>query len=128
MVKASYDGKRNTIIVEFEGNVDGAQGNKFSSDLERIIPKGGSGFALLADFSSVGTMEPEVESELKKAMKLLNARGVNEIVRVLPDPNMDIGFQIMTRCFYSNKIKARIYRSRAEADASLVNRQDESSS
>jgi hypothetical protein len=122
MVKIAYDDKRNAVIIEVEGNVDATQGGQLSADLERILPKDGKGFSLLTDFTLVQTMEPEVEGELKKAMELINSRGVKDILRVLPDPDLDIGFGILTRCFYSDKVRCLIFRSRAQADASLAER------
>jgi hypothetical protein len=57
MVKVSYDREHNTVIIEFEGNVDAAQAKQFFSDLEKVRPKPGKDFTLLTDFSLVDTME-----------------------------------------------------------------------
>ena len=57
MVKVEYDRKRNTVIVEFEGNVDAEQAKQFFADLEKVRPKLEREFRLLTDFSLVDTME-----------------------------------------------------------------------
>ena len=121
MVKVSYDDEHNTVIIEFEGNIDAAQAESFFSDVEKVLPKPGKGFKLLTDFSSVQTMELAVKDEIKKAMGLFNARGVTEILRVLPDPDMDIGLNIMSRSRYSQDVKIVTLRSREEALARLRN-------
>ena len=121
MVKVSYDDEHNTVIIEFEGHIDAAQAESFFSDVEKVLPKPGKGFKLLTDFSSVQTMELAVKDEIKKAMGLFNARGVTEILRVLPDPDMDIGLNIMSRSHYSQDVKILTLRSREEALASLRN-------
>jgi len=121
MVKVSYDDEHNTVIIEFEGNIDIAQAERFFSDIEKVLPKPGKGFKLLTDFSSVQTMELAVKDEIKKAMGLFNARGVTEILRVLPDPDMDIGLNIMSRSRYSQDVKILTLRSREEALARLRN-------
>jgi anti-anti-sigma regulatory factor len=119
MVKVRYDRKRNTVIVEFEGNVDAAQAKHFFADLEKVRPKSAKEFKLLTDFSLVDTMEFSVKGEIEKAMDLFNAQGVMEIVRVIPDANMYIGFNLMSAAHYSKRIKVHTLRSRQEAEAHL---------
>ena len=45
-------------------------------------------------------MDFSVKGEIEKAMDLFNAQGVTEIIRVIPDPNMDIGFNIVFQFRY----------------------------
>ena len=119
MVNVRYDRKRNTVIVEFEGNVDAEQAKQFFADLEKARPKPEKDFKLLTDFSLVDTMEFSVKREIEKAMDLFNAQGVTEIIRVIPDANMDIGFNLMSAAHYSKQIKVHTVRSRQEAEAHL---------
>lgn len=119
MIKVDYDAEHNALIVVFEGNVDAAQAEWAFSDLERILPKGKRGFRLLSDYSAVEAMDPEVEGAVLKAMDFVNAHGVEEIVRVLPDPEMDLGFDILSRLHYSKSVRIHTVRSRAEAQAIL---------
>ena len=119
MVKVTYDRKRNTVIVEFEGNVDAEQAKQFFADLERVRPKPEKDFKLLTDFSLVDAMEFSVKREIEKAMDLFNTQGVTEIIRVIPDPNMDIAFNLMSAAHYSKQIKVHTVRSRREAEAHL---------
>jgi anti-anti-sigma regulatory factor len=121
MVKVRYDRKRNTVIVEFVGNVDAAQAKHFFADLEKVRPNPTKEFKLLTDFSLVDTMEIGVKGEIEKAMDLFNAQGVTEIIRVIPDANMDIGFNLMSAAHYSKQIKVHTLRSRQEAEAHLGN-------
>ena len=46
MVKVRYDRKRNTVIVEFEGNIDAGQAKQFFADFEKIRPKLAKDFKL----------------------------------------------------------------------------------
>jgi anti-anti-sigma regulatory factor len=112
MINVNRDAEHNAVIVEFAGNVDAAQAERSFAQLEKLLPKGGQGFKLLVDFSSVETMEPEVEVEVTKAMDLLNERGVREIVRVLPDPDSDFGFDILSTRHYSKQVQIHTVRSR----------------
>lgn len=119
MIHVSYDREHKTIVIEFEGNIDGAQARQSSLDLERVVPERRTEFRLLADLTAVQTMELEVEDELKKAMGLFNAHGITEVLRVLPDPDMEVGFNIMSRTYYGKAVKVLTFRSREEAEAHL---------
>ena len=119
MVKVRYDRERNTVIVEFEGNVDAEQAKQFFADLEKVRLKLENDFKLLTDFSLVDTIEFSVKGEIEKAMDLFNAQGVTEVIRVIPDANMDIGFNLMSASHYSKQIKVHTLRSRQEAEAYL---------
>jgi hypothetical protein len=119
MIKVRYDRKRNTVIVEFEGNVDAEQAKQFFADLEKVHPKPEKDFKLLTDFSLVEAMYFSVKGKIEKAMDLFNTQGVTEIIRVIPDPNMDIGLNIMSASHYSKQIKVHTVRSRQEAEAHL---------
>ena len=118
--------RSDTVIVEFKGNIDAAQAEQFFSDIEKVIPRHGKGFKLLTDFSSVEAMDLAVQRGIKKAMELFNARGVTEILRVLPDPDMEIGFNIMSASRYSKEIRIHTLHSREEAQARLRNEKNSS--
>ena len=119
MVRVNYDTEYNIVIVEFKGNIDAVQAEHFFPDIEKVIPKHGKGFKLMTDFSSVEDMDLAVQRGIKKAMKLFTARGVTEILRVLPNPDMEIGFNIMSASHYSKEIEIHTFHSREEAQARL---------
>jgi len=119
MINVNCDAEHNAVIVEFEGNVDAAQAERSFSQLEELLPMVGQGFKLLVDYSSVETMEPEVEGEVAKAMDLLNERGVREIVRVLPDPDSDFGFEVLSSRHYSPQVRIHTVRSREAGNSWL---------
>jgi hypothetical protein len=121
MIKVSYDAEHNAVVIVFEGEIDAAQVENAFIDIEMIMPRCSKGFKVLADFSPVSATEPEVQGELEKAMDLFNAQGVTEILRVLPDPDLDIGFDIMSRSHYSRQVQIHTLRSMDEARAFLQN-------
>jgi len=38
MIKVSYNQEHNTVIIEFEGNIDAAQAEQFFFDIENVLP------------------------------------------------------------------------------------------
>lgn len=115
MIKASYDQEHNTVIIEFEGRVDASQGEPFYAELQKIVPKDGKGFKVLTDFTSAEVMNPDIKETVKKTMDFLNLQGVREIVRVIPNPEQDIGFGIMSVFHYSKEVNIITLESREEA-------------
>jgi hypothetical protein len=118
MINVDYDAEHHTVVLEFKGNVDAPQAEHALAELDRVL-RGKTGFRVLSDYSAVDVMEPEVEGEIKKTMEFLSARGATEVFRVLPDPDWDIGFNVMSREHYSKHVKIHTLRSRPEAEALL---------
>ncbi|MFI5348346.1 MAG: cysteine hydrolase family protein [Elusimicrobiota bacterium] len=119
MIKVNYDAEYNTVVVEFVGNVDAAQSKGLFLEVEKLLPKGRSAFKLLSDISEADTVEPEVENEIGKAMDYFNKRGVSEIFRVLPDPDLDIAFNVLSGAHYRKGVRIHTLRSREEAQTLL---------
>ena len=119
MIKVIYDSERNTIIAEFSGKIDVAQAEQFYADIQKTVPQCGKGFKLLTDLSAVETVDLKIQGAIKKVMDFLNQRGVAEILRVIPDPAVDIGLNIMSRFHYSKDVQFLTLQSREEALARL---------
>src|SRR5258706_10433719 len=119
MLKANYDQERNTLILEFQGKVDAAQAEPFYRDIRGIIPNDGKGFKLLADFTLLEQMDIEVQDSIKKTMDFFNQHGITEILRVIPSPEQDFGFNIMSIFHYSRDVKSMTFQSRNEAEELL---------
>ncbi len=119
MIKVSYNKEHNAIVIEFIGEVDAAQGEQQILDIKKAIPKDKKGFTLLVDLTLVEKMDPKVKGSIKKAMDLLNVNGVTKIFRVIPNPEKDIGLNIMSFFHYSPTVKIVTLPSRKDAQALL---------
>jgi hypothetical protein len=119
MIKVDFDCEKHAVIIELAGNVDAAQAEQTLAELDSALAKAEKGFKLLIDYSAVETMEPEVEAEIMKGMDFFNAKGVSEVVRVFPDPDLEIGFNMLSLFHYSPQVLVRSARTREEAEALL---------
>jgi D-arabinose 1-dehydrogenase-like Zn-dependent alcohol dehydrogenase len=115
MVKLHYDNDQNVVVLEFEGNVDVAEARKSFDEMGKTIPQKGKGFRLLTDFSKLDTIDLSVKSFIEKAMELFKSQGVTEIIRVIPDPNMEVGMNLISTAHYPKNVKVHTVRSRQEA-------------
>jgi hypothetical protein len=58
---------------------------------------------VLADLSRLESMDVACMEELGKSMQLCDQRGVELIVRLIPDPAKDIGLNILAAFHYRNQ-------------------------
>ena len=121
MIKVSDNQEHNTVIIEFVGKIDAAQGEQYLPDIPKVLPKHGKGFTLLVDLSAVESMDPGIKAAIKKAMDLINAHGVTKIIRVIPRLEQDIGLNIMSLFHYSSSVKIVTLPSREMAKKHLQN-------
>ena len=119
MIKTAYDPKHNAVILEFAGKIDAAQAERLYLDIQEIVPRHGKGFKLLTDLTGVQEVSPEIRGAIKRLMDFLNGQGVTEILRVIPDPDQDIGLNIMSLFHCSKDVKFLTLQSREEAQARL---------
>lgn len=105
MIKLSHDKKQNRITLTYEGNVDAREVEELYLKLQDLITKCRRGFTVLADLSSANSVTKESLPFIKKIMDLLNQHGISEIIRVIPDPDKDIGFSIMSVFHYDKGVK-----------------------
>jgi hypothetical protein len=105
MIKASYDTRHNAVVIEFSGSVTRAQAEKSLIDVEKALPKHGKGFTVITDLSGLEKMGLDVKDAVTRSMDLLNAHGVERVIRVIPDSSKDIGFNILSAFHYSKGVK-----------------------
>ena len=120
MFKVTPDIKRNKVIISFEGTVDLVQARDFYEDFKKALFKLKKGFVVLTDLSSLEKMNIEGHHYIEKAMDLCNQHGVSKIIRIIPDPTKDIGFNVMSLFHYSKDVIIHTFKSLEEAGQYLA--------
>ena len=105
MIKASYDARHNAVVIEFKGAVNKAQAERSVLDVEKAVPKRQKGFTVITDLSGLQKMDLSVKDAITRSMDLLNARGAQRVIRIIPDSSKDIGFNILSVFHYSKGVK-----------------------
>ena len=73
---------------------------KTRDEIKAVIADLPAGLRLLADLSQLEFMDPECAAEIGRTMDLMDAHGVDSIIRVIPDASKDIGLNILTIFHY----------------------------
>jgi anti-anti-sigma regulatory factor len=115
MFSIRIDKKNNLITVSFKGYFDAQQGVQLCQRLTDAIQKVKKGFSVITDLSSVDFISMDSVVFIGKAMTICNKNGVSRVIRVIPDPSKDIGFNIMSDFHYSKNVKIRICKNHEEA-------------
>jgi hypothetical protein len=83
--------------------------------MDRLKP----GFFLLTDLSHLESMEASCAPELGAIMDLCSSKGMLAVAQVIPDPNKDIGFDLISHFHHDPPVKTQTHASLAEAIKSL---------
>jgi len=78
------------------------------------------GFLLLTDLSNLESMDASCAPDLGALMNLCSAKGMSTVLRVIPDPDKDIGFDLISHFHHDSSVKTQSHKSLAEAIKSLL--------
>lgn len=84
-------------------------------DLETQLGELPANFKLLVDLGRLDSMELACAAEIGKVMEMNDRKGVQLVVRVIPDAAKDIGMNILTLFHYRHKPHVATCNTMAEA-------------
>jgi anti-anti-sigma regulatory factor len=115
MVSCSADDAGQILTISHSGHVTRGQVEaclKSTQDsMEHLRP----GFVLLGDLTNLESMDDTCATALGAIMELCSSRGVTAIVRVIPDPSKDIGFNLISLFHFQKPVRTYECRNLAEA-------------
>lgn len=115
MVQVESDQSKNLLRIAFSEHV-GPDEALIGVEKTRLALGGLSpGFRLLADLSQLSSMDLACVEHLKKSMDLCNSAGVSKVIRIIPDPQKDIGLNIMSKFHYRREVPIVTCDTEAEA-------------
>jgi anti-anti-sigma regulatory factor len=120
MILCNADESGEILTMSYSGHV-GAEDIK--SCLERIrglMEQLKSGFFLVTDLSNLESMEASCAPCLGAIMELCSAKGISAVVRVIPDPKKDIGFDLISKFHHDPPVRTETHESLASAIKSLI--------
>jgi len=90
-----------------------------ATKIQATLPQFQPGFTVFADFSQVASMNLDCVRPLAAMMESLRAAHVGMLVRILPEPNRDIGINLIGLVHYRGQVKVVTVDTLAEAERVL---------
>ena len=120
MFKVFTDHQYNTLIIILKGVFGKKEVEELYATLKEIIPKLNKDFKMITDLSLLDEMDIEAHKTNEKIMELCSQQGVAKIVRVIPDPAKDMGFNIMSLFHHSKDVIILASKSFDEAKKHIL--------
>ncbi len=112
--------QRNLLRVEYVGRVDPAAMKVCRDRIEEYVAAMSPGFAVLTDLSGLESMEVDCVTDLAMIMERFRTAGVRTVVRIIPDADKDIGFNILSIVHLRRGVRVVTCATAAEAEQALA--------
>ena len=106
--------------MSYSAHVDAADMKRCLGTVRDVIPKLKPDFLLLTDLSCLQSMDADCAEDVGAIMDLCVEGGMKTVVRVIPDPQKDIGFALISRFHHHPNVRTRTYENLAEAVQSFL--------
>jgi hypothetical protein len=120
MIKIEAEPSRNLLSVIYCGDVVPEEIEEITPDFKAALGLMEPGFRLLTDLGGLESMSASCAPFIEKFMDMINAKAVAMVVRIVPDPKKDIGFQVMSYFHYRPEVGIVTVETAAEAMAALA--------
>ncbi|MGH7990599.1 MAG: hypothetical protein ACREDS_10480, partial [Limisphaerales bacterium] len=100
MVLITSNKAKRLLCVSYFGDVRLGDFARNEEDIKALMAELPPDFRMLVDFSALDSMGLDCLPEIGRVMDLIGQSGVGLIVRVIPDPGKDIGFNIFSMFHY----------------------------
>jgi hypothetical protein len=119
MVLVTSNKAKQLMCFNYSGHVSPDELARVEQEVLALEDDLGPGFRILADLSGLDSMDLDCIKGLGRLMELAEKNGVGLIVRVIPDPSKDIGFNILTIFHYAQQPQIVTCKTMAEAGKHL---------
>jgi len=119
MFLATTNKAKGLLHLSYIGNVGAEELRRGHDNLVALLADLPACFKLLADLERLQSMDIACVEELGKMMELFDQHGLEQVVRVIPDPAKDIGFNILVRFHYQHEPRITNCKTMTEAAALL---------
>jgi hypothetical protein len=105
MIQAEADKSKNLLRITYAQRVGPAETKRAVETVQRLLADLPPGFRLLTNLSGLEDMDLACVPHIRKMMDMCNKRGVETVVRVIPDPHKDIGLNILSLFHYRRRVR-----------------------
>jgi hypothetical protein len=115
MFQAEVDKATNLLKVRYAQHIGPEDTKRAEEKIRALLTDLRPGFRLLTDLTALESMDLACVPFIKKMMDQCNKKGVETVVRVIPDPHKDIGLNILSLFHYRRRVRIVTCETRAEA-------------
>jgi hypothetical protein len=115
MFIATINKPKQLLFLTYIGHVRAEDLAQYREEVSAQLTELSPGFRLLVDFCRLESMDRDCAPEIGRTMEMLDCKGLEQVVRVIPDPGKDIGMIILGLFHYSPRIKVVTCQTMAEA-------------
>src|SRR2546430_9038532 len=120
MYSVETDRSKRLLVISAAGEVTKKEVEIVALRVREMMKEVTPGFRVLTDFRWLDRMEPAAAKHIAEIMDAVAEKEVGIVVRVIPDPRKDIGFNILSQFHYGPKTKLATFESLAEALSALL--------
>jgi anti-anti-sigma regulatory factor len=113
--EVTVEPERQLLVIRYRGYVRAPAVARCAQEVRSALVNLNAGFRVLVDLSELERMETDCATEVKNIMRLCRERGVKTVVRVIPDPQRDIGLGILSYFHYGPEVQITTCRILQEA-------------
>ena len=106
---------RRLLLLSLVGHVQAAELVSGRAEIETLLAELPHGFRLLSDLSALERLDRDCLPEIARVMELCDKKGVESVVRVIPDPTKDIGLNILSLFHYASRPRTAVCDNLADA-------------
>ncbi len=115
MFLAETNKVKRLLHLSFIGHVQVSELQENRDKVMLLLAELPGGFRLLTDLSHLESMETACEAEIARIMEVCDQKGIGSVIRVIPEPQKDIGFNILTAFHYKRRVRVSTCRSLEDA-------------
>jgi hypothetical protein len=105
MFQVEVDKSRSLLKIIYARHVGPEDTKRAEERIAPLLAELRPGFRLLTDLSGLESMDLACVPDIRRMMDLCNKRGVEMVVRVISDPQKDIGLNILSLFHYRRRVR-----------------------
>jgi hypothetical protein len=113
------DRSNRLLVIRAAQHVSADEVKKAAEQVRQKLQNFAPGFKALTDLHWLESMDSSAADHIAEIMDILAEKKVGLVVRVVPDPHKDIGFNILSQFHYGPEIQITTFETLADAIGSL---------
>jgi hypothetical protein len=120
MFLATINKPQQLLYFCYAGHVTVEEARQVQKDVISLLTELDKGFRVVSDLERLDSIEPGCAAVIGEVMELCDRKGVDLVIRVIPDPTKDIGLNILSHFHYRHHPRVATCANMAEAAKALA--------